>query len=139
MVTAKTGYDFSNTVMPKARYTSVTAKPTDGGQLFTALSKEFAGPANYIQKLEWRRELDQEIRREGNDWFSPSGSGDAQGNAFPTTSEINLVHMVRRPNGQVALIVGTKTHLYRYQKSDDVTYVSGDYFDSEYIDNTPDN
>jgi hypothetical protein len=103
------------------------------------LSKEFAGPANYIQKLDWRRELDQEIRREGNDWFSPSGSGDAQGNAFPTTSEINLVHMVRRPNGEVALVVGTKTHLYRYQKSDDVTYVSGDYFDSEYIDNTPDN
>ena len=123
----------------KARYTSVTAKPTDGGQLFTALSKEFAGPANYIQKLDWRRELDQEIRREGYDWFSPSGSGDAQGNAFPSSSEINLVHMVRRPNGEVAIVVGTKTHLYRYQKSDDVTYVSGDYFDSEYIDNTPDN
>lgn len=125
--------------MAKARYTSVTAKPTDGGQLFTALSKEFAGPANYIQKLDWRRELDQEIRREGYDWFSPSGSSDTQGNAFPTTSEINLVHMVRRPNGEVAIVVGTKTHLYRYQKSDDVTYVSGDYFDSEYIDNTPDN
>jgi hypothetical protein len=125
--------------MAKARYTSVTAKPTDGGQLFTALSKEFAGPANYIQKLDWRRELDQEIRREGYDWFSPSGASDANGNAFPASTEINLVHMVRRPNGEVAIIVGTKTHLYRYQKSDDVTYVSGDYFDSEYIDNTPDN
>jgi len=125
--------------MAKARYTSVTAKPTDGGQLFTALSKEFAGPANYIQKLDWRRELDQEIRREGYDWFSPSGASDAEGNAFPASTEINLVHMVRRPNGEVAIIVGTKTHLYRYQKSDDVTYVSGDYFDSEYIDNTPDN
>jgi len=125
--------------MAKARYTSVTAKPTDGGQLFTALSKEFAGPANYIQKLDWRRELDQEIRREGYDWFSPSGASDAEGNAFPASTEINLVHMVRRPNGEVAIIVGTKTHLYRYQKSDDVTYVSGDYFDSEYVDNTPDN
>lgn len=110
-----------------AKYKSITAKPTDGGQLFTALSKEFAGPANYVQKLDWRRDLDQEVRREGYDWFSPSGSSDAQQNAFPTTSEINLVHMVRRPNGEVAIIVGTKTHLYRYQKSDDVTYVSGDY------------
>ena len=69
--------------MAKARYTSVTAKPTDGGQLFTALSKEFAGPANYIQKLDWRRELDQEIRREGYDWFSPSGASDARWQRFP--------------------------------------------------------
>ena len=139
MAATKTRYDFHIAIMAKARYTSVTAKPTDGGQLFTALSKEFAGPANYIQKLDWRRELDQEIRREGYDWFSPSGASDANGNAFPASTEINLVHMVRRPNGEVAIIVGTKTHLYRYQKSDDVTYVSGDYFDSEYIDNTPDN
>jgi len=129
--------------MPKARYKSVTARPTDGGQLFTSLSKEFAGPANYVQKLDWRRDLDQEVRREGYDYFSPSGSSDAQGNAFPASSEINLVHMVRRPNGEVAIVVGTKTHLYRYQKSDNVTYAlgdgNGDYFDSEYVDSTPDN
>jgi len=115
----------------KARYKSVTAKPTDGGQLFTSLSKEFAGPANYVQKLDWRRDLDQEIRREGFDWFNPSVADDQQGNAFPTDTEINLVHMVRRPNGQVAVIVGTPTTLYRYQKSDDVTYVTGDYVTHE--------
>ena len=56
-----------------ARYKHITAKPTDGGQLFTALSHEFAGPANYVQKLDWRRDLDQEVRREGYDYFSPSG------------------------------------------------------------------
>jgi|TARA_R100001463_G_scaffold19123_3_gene47241 hypothetical protein len=145
-----------------ARYKHITAKPTDGGQLFTALSHEFAGPANYVQKLDWRRDLDQEVRREGYDYFSPSGLSDVTGNAVPTSSEINLVHMVRRPNGEVAIIVGTKTHLYRYQKSDDVTYVSGDYVTHEcsvsshstqsacvgaganwnaidYFDNTPDN
>ena len=121
-----------------AKYKHITARPTDGGQLFTALSHEFAGPANYVQKLDWRRDLDQEVRREGYEYFSPSGTSDASSNAFPSSSEINLIHMVRRPNGEVAIIVGTKTHLYRYQKSDDISYVPSDYIEAGYFDTTPD-
>jgi hypothetical protein len=112
-----------------AKFKSVNYKPKDGGQLFTALSGELAGVANYVEKQDWRRDLDVEVRREGHEYFNPGGSSSA-GEAFPDNpagNAINLIHMTRRPNGDSALIVGTETNLYRYMKMDDAAYVDSTY------------
>jgi len=121
----------------KSLFKSVNYKPKDGGQLFTALSGELAGVTNYVEKQDWRRDLDVEVRREGHEYFNP-GSSSSAGEAFPgDTSAINLVHMTRRPNGDSALIVGTESALYRYTKLDDATYVESTYLSaSDYFVNT---
>lgn len=42
-----------------------------GGRLITSVSANMVGPANYVRKLNFRRDKDQEIRREGWLDFSP--------------------------------------------------------------------
>lgn len=49
----------------------VSFTPRDGGQLISRASAELPGFANYTIKQDFRRELDQELRREGHDWFHP--------------------------------------------------------------------
>ena len=123
----------------KARFQSLLLKPKDGANLFTALSAESAGIANYVEKTDWRRELDVEVRREGHEYFNPGGTSNA-GEAFPgNTDDITLIHMARRPNGQVAIIVGTETTLYRYKKLDDITYVHSSYTSEVYFSTTQSN
>jgi len=79
---------------------------------------------NYITKRDWRRHLDQEERREGYDYF-----GDFEGNPttttqpFPTSDEINLIHMARSPSGKTAIIAGSRTTLYQFY-SLDFEYIS---------------
>jgi hypothetical protein len=123
----------------KSLFKSVNYKPKDGGQLFTALSAELAGVTNYVEKQDWRRDLDVEVRREGHEYFNPGGSSNG-GEAFPDNPQgnaINLVHMTRRPNGDSALIVGTETTLYRYTKLDDAAYVESTYLSaSDYFVST---
>lgn len=120
-----------------AKFKSALFKPKDGGQLFTAVSAESAGIANYVQKQDWRRELDVEVRREGHEYFNPAGASNSA-EAFPaSTNAISLIHMARRPNGEVAIIVGTDTTLYRYKKLDTIAYVDSDYV-SSYFDPSQD-
>ena len=109
----------------KSVFKSAIFRPVDGGQLFTAYSAELAGPANYVTKQDWRRDLDVEVRREGHEHFQPT----TYAAAFPCgcDEEITLVHMARRPNGEVALIVGTANRLFRFRGSDDMTYVDSGY------------
>ena len=128
-----------------SRFKHVTVRPKDGGQLFTAISAETAGAANYVVKQDFRRELDQEIRREGYDYFVPDENGDGTSNSFSDTlaeigthpfpggsgvsGNIELVHMIRRTNGQTAIIVAQKTatdyKFYKYTGRDDMRYVLG--------------
>ena len=98
-----------------------------------------AGAQNYVIKKNFRRDLDQEVRREGYDYYGDFTGQVATGSQpFPATEEINLVHLVRSPTGKTALIAGTKTKLYMNQSLDyeyvattpappgsDPTYVSG--------------
>lgn len=115
-----------------AKFKSALFKPKDGGQLFTALSAETAGIANYVEKQDWRRDLDVEVRREGHEYFQPEGAYAA---AFPgTTDALSLIHMARRPNGDVAIIAATETSIFRYRGSDDMTYVDSTYLEgSDYF------
>lgn len=42
-----------------------------GGRLITSVSANMVGPADYVSKVNWRRDRDQEIRREGYIKFNP--------------------------------------------------------------------
>lgn len=46
--------------------------PRDGGRLISRADWAQPGFANYVVKRDFRRDLDQEIRREGNDYFHPN-------------------------------------------------------------------
>lgn len=133
---------------PKSVFKSAIFRPVDGGQLFTAYSAELAGPANYVTKQDWRRDMDVEVRREGHEPFKPvrfDGTVSYTSGYPETTSPITLVHMARRPNGDVALVVGTDTTLYRFRGSDDERYsnqdsdspLASDYFKNDNGDYVP--
>ena len=57
--------------------------PASGGRLRTRLSAERPGALDYTIKRDFRRELDQEIRREGFDYFYFDPSTDIGNQPFP--------------------------------------------------------
>lgn len=79
--------------MAKAkRYKHITIHPSQGGALIGSTSDDIplanntnflASSANYTEKLNFRREVDGELRREGWDLFNPSGNDDAINSQFP--------------------------------------------------------
>lgn len=106
-------------------------------RLITRISAEKAGLGDYVVKRDFRRDLDQDIRREGNDYFWPNVTGDFEEDpgdqpfpwkfvpVDPEQEPITLIHMARRPNGQTAIIVGTKTKLWRFFGMEDGAYFEG--------------
>lgn len=106
---------------------------SDQARLVTRISADKAGLSDLVVKRDFRRELDQDIRREGYDYFWPNTTGDFASNPgsqpfpnAPTTSEpITLTHLARRPNGQHAIIAGTKTKLWRFFGMEDGAYTEG--------------
>ena len=76
----------------KKRYKHITIHPSQGGALIGSTSDDIplaqntnflASSANYTEKLNFRREVDGELRREGWDLFNPSGNDDAINSDFP--------------------------------------------------------
>lgn len=127
----------------RKRYKAFTFTPSQGGMLMASISKDTVGIKNYTTKRDFRRRLDREQRREGYDYFTPKDylftnqySQAPVWTVSPNlTSEINLIHMARRPNGDKAIIVGTTTgYLLRYEGKDEVRYFN-DVRDSDFIDN----
>lgn len=55
-----------------SRYSPVDVKPTMGGRLMSRASSDNANIVNYVAKRDWRRDLDQEMRREGHDHWYPN-------------------------------------------------------------------
>lgn len=103
----------------------VTITPAQGGQLSSGLSSNAAGIANYVVKRNWRRSLDREIRSEGAEYFWPATSKPIANQPFPNPDKdepITLIGMLRRPNGETAVIACTPTRIYRY-----FTLASGKY------------
>jgi len=122
-----------------------TSEPTpvllsDHGELVAAISDESARFPNYTVKRDWRRELDREIRREGDELFVPDtdqGIGNQPYPNFPsTTAPITLVHLARRPNGEHAIIVGTDAKLWRYFAMEDARYMEDTGTNTPYFDDT---
>ena len=104
---------------------AVTVTPTKGGALITRAAAAEVGIPHYTVKRNWRRDLTDEIRREGFDYLIPApGETDETVQPFPTDEEISLIHMVTRPNGDASLVVGTPNTLYRFN-IDQRGYVDG--------------
>lgn len=117
--------------MPRAK--PIEIHPAQGGKLMTGVSAETAGAANWTIKRDWRRDLEVEMRAEGYDLFAPNPAAPDQP---PTNRQpITLIAMARRPNGQIAIVVGTQSTIWRYTGVSDIdwSYISSDYISSDYF------
>ncbi len=97
----------------------IPIEPSAGGRLRTRLSAERPGALDYTIKRDFRRELDQEIRREGFDYFYFDPSNDIGNQPFPqrqgtleTKLPITLIHEAHNPKHETAVVCGTETTLY---------------------------
>jgi hypothetical protein len=100
------------------------------GRLMTAISAHNAGLGNYVVKRDFRRDMDAEVRGEGYDRFYPKTTVEIGNQHYPgvdSAEPINLLCMVRRANGQTAVLAGTKTTLYRFY-----AFEHGQYFADGY-------
>lgn len=118
-----------------------TIEPSGGGQLRTALSAERPGILNYVKKGDFRRDLDQEVRREGHDYFWPILGYGLGNQPFPQNQPdqpavslpINLIHLARAANGEFTVVAGTETTLYTFYPARVSTI--GPYFEPGEIPN----
>jgi len=83
--------------------------------------------SNYIEKLNWRGESGREVRTEGFIEFMID-----EGLEYPTgdNNDITLIHRIRRPDGNTALVVGTKTGLWLLHSLVGGGYVEEGVFES---------
>lgn len=114
--------------MPQ-QYQSSSIRPTDGGDLITQLSPEDVGAANYVEKLDWRREYDREVRREGHLFFKPNEALPLGDQPYPEGSAggdpITLIGTARRPNGFTRTFAATKTKIFIFNSdSSETVYAS---------------
>ena len=117
--------------MPKGiRYRHVSITPAMGGALVTAASDDVAGSANYVGKVNFRREVDGELRREGWGLVRETGRDDALDVEFP----IRLLHQFPSARGESVLIAAAGPTIYRLMSA-----VPGYAIPNTYVDNTGDN
>ena len=91
----------------------------------TGVSNDRAGIFNYTKKRDIRKCLEREIRAEGYDSFNPKPAEEAL--MPPTEEDITLVTSVQNQNGHRAVVVGSKTKLWRYYGLDDPNYCYDPY------------
>lgn len=111
------------------QYVPVNVKPAQDGRLITRASEHEVPLGAYVIKRDFLRDLDQEYRRTGCDYFAGNQTVALANQPFPNLldeEEITLVTLARRPNGETAIIVGTQTKLWRY-----FTNNSGEYIESQ--------
>lgn len=115
----------------KPRYKHITITPGQGGQLVGSASDDIAGSSNYTEKLNFRRDTDGELRREGWELYDPSG------NAAPLDSEfpIRLLHQFSSSTGEAILIAAAGGTIYRL-RAGTVGYVDEGYGDENYFTGT---
>lgn len=92
-------------------YKHITITPQQGGALVGSASDDIAGSSNYTRKLNFRRETDGELRREGWELFDPTGRQTALDNEFP----IRLLYQFPATTGEGVLIAAAGGNLYRLQ------------------------
>lgn len=107
----------------------ITYIPGQGGQLITTASADKAGMANYTVKRNWRRQLGDEIRREGWDWFYPVESRALGNQPFPyldtgtDADELTNFHEMRGANGRRILLAATPKAIFRFTGDEQPDYV----------------
>ena len=113
------------TLMPsrKKRYKHITIHPSQGGALVGSASDDvpigeesnyLSSSANYTEKLNFRREVDGELRREGWDLFDITGSDDALDAVYP----IRALHQFPGTDGTPVLIAIAGHTVYRLMTGD---------------------
>ena len=105
-------------------------KPASGGALLCDLSAENVGLANYITKSEWRRYLDREIRSEGYDKFNPAAAAVPPETGYD--DPVTLVCECLSQSGRRALVIGSRSNLWRYYGSESGAYFGEDYDSEDY-------
>lgn len=98
-----------------ARRGAFTLRPSDGGRLITVDAPENVGPENYVEKSGWRRVDDCEQVREA---FDTQGL---------TLAGVLGVWELIRPNGDVAIVAATATHVYRIEANLSLTTLGSGY------------
>lgn len=89
----------------KRSYTSVPVNVSDGGRLLPDLPIGRIGPANYEEKVNFRRDLGSEVKIEGWDYPAPTETWLGDGLAdFDPVNPIEAIAGVRRPNGTYAIV-----------------------------------
>lgn len=100
-------------------YKAITVRPADGGKLMTRVSSDEAGLANYTVKRDFRRDLDQEMRREGHDYFWPNittssyidYSTNPQNQPFPNNVTLTTIATITRSSTTATATV-TAGHMF---------------------------
>jgi hypothetical protein len=105
------------------RYKNITIHPSQGGQLVGSASDDIplsqagnflTSSANYTQKINFRRETDGELRREGWDLFAPTGEDDA----LKSDDPIRGMHQFTGTDGTPVFIAIAGNTLYRLSSGD---------------------
>lgn len=86
----------------------------DGGRLVTAFSSENVGESNYVDKLNWRRKKDQEIRREGWILHKPNAAGSDSQSIFDGSETVRKLAELVRPNGERVEIGASLTKIKKF-------------------------
>jgi hypothetical protein len=114
--------------MPK-QSTLTVKPPMEEAKLMNNISNETVGAGNYLAKQNFRREYNNEARREGDIYFTNCGGiPDAYPDALGGEA-IDLIHFAQAPNGQVVLLAFTRSSIYRYYGS-----INGIIYDDVYDD-----
>ena len=107
----------------KKRFKNITIHPSQGGQLVGSASDDIplsqaanflTSSANYTQKVNFRRETDGELRREGWELFNPTGNDDA----LNTSTPIRGVYQFTGTDGTPTLVAISGNTLYRLSSGD---------------------
>jgi|GEM_PF-5745679 len=93
-----------------------TIKVGNAGKLRSAFSAENIGEGNYAEKVNFRRVLDREERREGWTLFRPNVGQSADPQSLNVAGLVKLAEIVR-PNQERTVIGATATTIYRYTYS----------------------
>jgi hypothetical protein len=103
----------------------VQLKVKDGGGLISSVSLDNIGAGNYVEKTNWRRDWDQEMRREGWIKFEPNPALPADQWIFDGTDMILRLAELVRPNGERVTLGASRTEIKRFDYPSGVWNVIG--------------
>ncbi len=118
--------------MPK-RYVHVTIRPNQGGALVASPSADVAGSTSYTKKLNWRRDLDGELRREGYELFNPASLSSVGNQPLRSEYPVRMLHQFPTPDGKYVLVAAAGDKLYRFDYVASRDYMVGTYGAADYV------
>ena len=112
-----------------AKYKHVELRPPEGGKLCGGISEDTGAESNYSVKINFRRDLDVEMRREGWELFNPKYDKNPLDMPLYEDDDVTMLFQFARPNGQTALLAAAGDKLYRLFADNELP----NYIDSEWV------